>query len=145
MDPIRSKGVVTWDDSRRRFLAKHCFATLLRHCFEQLQHCSNIATLYKSWAYQGQFRPFHWSLVGNVLGSVWETLKCCWLYSDYWHVHSSEVRRTRSEPAVSINLVVVDIIFFSIRLHFSIWFSFFQAEPILLNNWMQSTEDFMAQ
>ena len=36
---------VTRDDSQRRFLAQHSVATLLRHCFEWLQHCSNIATL----------------------------------------------------------------------------------------------------
>ena len=33
------------DDSQRRFLAQHSVATLLRHGFEQLQYCSNIATL----------------------------------------------------------------------------------------------------
>ena len=27
------------------FSPAHCVATLLRHCFESLQHCSNIATL----------------------------------------------------------------------------------------------------
>ena len=36
---------VTRDDSQRRFLAQHSVATLLRHCFEWLQHCSNIARL----------------------------------------------------------------------------------------------------
>ena len=41
----QSKGDVTRDDSKRRFLAQHSVATLLRHCFEWLQHCSNIATL----------------------------------------------------------------------------------------------------
>ena len=35
---------VTRDDSQRRFLAHHSVATLLRHCFEWLQHCSDIAT-----------------------------------------------------------------------------------------------------
>ena len=39
------KGDVTRDDSRRRFLEQHSVATLLPHCFEWLQHCSNIATL----------------------------------------------------------------------------------------------------
>ena len=39
------KGVVTRDDSQRRFLAQDSFATLLRHCFEWLQHCSSIVTL----------------------------------------------------------------------------------------------------
>ena len=39
------KGGVTQDDSQRRFLAQHSVATLLRHCFEWLQHCSNIAAL----------------------------------------------------------------------------------------------------
>ena len=39
------KGDVTRDDSQRRFLAQHSIATLLRHCFEYLQHYSNIATL----------------------------------------------------------------------------------------------------
>ena len=40
------KGDVTRDDSQRRFLAQHSVATLLRHCFEWLQHWSSIATLY---------------------------------------------------------------------------------------------------
>ena len=40
-----SQGDVTRDDSQRRFLAQHSVATLLRHCFEWLQHCSSIATL----------------------------------------------------------------------------------------------------
>ena len=31
--------------SQRRFLAQHSVAILLWHCFEWLQHCSNIATL----------------------------------------------------------------------------------------------------
>ena len=30
---------------RRRFLAQHNVASLLRYCFEWLQHCSNIVTL----------------------------------------------------------------------------------------------------
>ena len=38
------KGDVTRDDSQGRFLAQHSVATLLRHCFKWLQHCSNIAT-----------------------------------------------------------------------------------------------------
>ena len=38
------KGDVTRDDSQRRFLEQHILATLLRHCFEWLQHCSNFAT-----------------------------------------------------------------------------------------------------
>ena len=38
----RVKGDVTRDDSQRRFLAPHNVATLFR---EQLQRCSNIATL----------------------------------------------------------------------------------------------------
>ena len=38
-------GDVTRDDSQRRFLAQHSVATLLRHCLEWLQHCSNNATL----------------------------------------------------------------------------------------------------
>ena len=41
-----NKGDVTRDDSQRRFLEQHSVATLLRRCFEWLQHCSNIATLY---------------------------------------------------------------------------------------------------
>ena len=35
----------TRDDSQLRCLAQHSVATLLRHCFEWFQHCSNIATL----------------------------------------------------------------------------------------------------
>ena len=38
------KGNATQEDSQRRFLAQHSVATLLQHCFEELQHCSNIAT-----------------------------------------------------------------------------------------------------
>ena len=41
----QSQGDITQDDSQRRFLAQHRVATLLRHCFEWLQHCSNIGTL----------------------------------------------------------------------------------------------------
>ena len=41
----QSKGDVTRDDSQRRFLAQDIIPTLLRHCFEWLQHGSNIATL----------------------------------------------------------------------------------------------------
>ena len=40
------KGDVTRDNSQRRFLAQDGVATsLLRHCFEWLQHCPSIATL----------------------------------------------------------------------------------------------------
>ena len=39
------EGDVTRDDSQRRFVAQHSVPTLLRHCFEWLQHCSSIATL----------------------------------------------------------------------------------------------------
>ena len=35
----------TPDDSQRRFLAHYIVATLLRHCFEWLQHCCSVATL----------------------------------------------------------------------------------------------------
>ena len=45
MEPCNAKGDVTRDNSQRRFLLQHSVATLLRHCFEYLQHCSNIATL----------------------------------------------------------------------------------------------------
>ena len=37
------KGDVTREDPQRRFLAQHSVATLLRHCFEKLQPCSNTA------------------------------------------------------------------------------------------------------
>ena len=40
-----SKGDVTRDDSHGRFLAQHSVATLLQHCFEWLQHCSDSAAL----------------------------------------------------------------------------------------------------
>ena len=39
------QGDVTLNDAQRRLLAQHNTTTLLRRCFEQLQHCSNIATL----------------------------------------------------------------------------------------------------
>ena len=42
---MSTKGDVTQDDSQRRFLAQQNVATLLRRCFELLQHCSNIARL----------------------------------------------------------------------------------------------------
>ena len=35
---------VTLDNSQQQFLAQHNIATLLQHCFKELQHCSNIAT-----------------------------------------------------------------------------------------------------
>ena len=37
------KGGVTRHDSQRRLLWQHSIATLVRHCFEWLQHCSSIA------------------------------------------------------------------------------------------------------
>ena len=40
-----AEGDVTRDDSQRRFLALHSVVTLLRHCFEWLQHCFSIAAL----------------------------------------------------------------------------------------------------
>ena len=40
-----TEGDVTLGDSQRRFLAQHSVATLLGHCVEWLQHCSNIAAL----------------------------------------------------------------------------------------------------
>ena len=43
--PPRSAPDVTRDDLQRRFLAQCSVATLLRHCFEWLQHCPNIAKL----------------------------------------------------------------------------------------------------
>ena len=39
------EGDVTRDDSQRRFLEQHSITTLLRHCFEWSEHCSNIATM----------------------------------------------------------------------------------------------------
>ena len=45
MKSCNAKGDVTRDDSQRRLLAPHSVASLLPHCFEWLQHCSNIATL----------------------------------------------------------------------------------------------------
>ena len=44
-DPLVSQGNITQDDLQRRFLAQHSVITLLRHCFERLQHCSNVWTL----------------------------------------------------------------------------------------------------
>ena len=38
------KGDVTRDDSQQRFLAQHSITALLPHCFECLQHCSNIVS-----------------------------------------------------------------------------------------------------
>ena len=37
---------VTRHNLKRRFLAQHSVATLLRHCFERLTRYSSIATLY---------------------------------------------------------------------------------------------------
>ena len=44
-DSNRFNDDVTRDVSQRRFLAQHSVATLLRHCFGWLQHCSSIAAL----------------------------------------------------------------------------------------------------
>ena len=38
-------GDVTQADLQRLFLTQHIISTLLRHCFEWLQHFSNIAAL----------------------------------------------------------------------------------------------------
>ena len=38
----QSKDNVTRDDSKRRFLAQHSVATLLRHCFKWLQRCVEL-------------------------------------------------------------------------------------------------------
>ena len=43
--PLLSYGGSPKDDSQRRFLTHHSVATLLRHCFEWLQRCSNIAAM----------------------------------------------------------------------------------------------------
>ena len=44
--PIRVfKDDVTRNESQRQLLAQHSVATLLLHCFEYAQHCSNITTL----------------------------------------------------------------------------------------------------
>ena len=51
------KGEVTRDDSQRRFLAQYSVAILLRHCFEWLQHCSNIATLCCAKTRRGESSP----------------------------------------------------------------------------------------
>ena len=45
MISCNAKGDVSWNDSQQRFLAQHSITALLRHCFEWLQYCSNIATL----------------------------------------------------------------------------------------------------
>ena len=39
------KDDVTRDDLQRQFLTQHSITSLLQHCFESLQHCSNITTL----------------------------------------------------------------------------------------------------
>ena len=39
------QGDVTRNDSQQGLLAQHSVATLLLHCFECLQHCSNIEAL----------------------------------------------------------------------------------------------------
>ena len=44
-DIARFEGDVTRDDSQQRPLAQQSVATLLGHCFERSQHCSNIAAL----------------------------------------------------------------------------------------------------
>ena len=45
MKSCNAKGDVSWNDSQQRFLAQHSITALLRHCFDWLQYCSNIATL----------------------------------------------------------------------------------------------------
>ena len=39
------EGDLERDDSQRRFLVQHSGATLLRHCFDWLQHFPSVATL----------------------------------------------------------------------------------------------------
>ena len=45
---VKNSGDKSWlldDTKKRRLLPQHSVATLLRHCFQWLQHCSNIAAL----------------------------------------------------------------------------------------------------
>ena len=58
-------GDATLDDLQRRFLAQHSVATLLRHRFEWLQHCSSVATLCCA---KIRTRRFEWSRVTSPLG-----------------------------------------------------------------------------
>ena len=39
---MNPEGDVTRDNSQLRFLAQHSVTTLLLHCLEWLQYCSNI-------------------------------------------------------------------------------------------------------
>ena len=50
-------GEVTRDDLQRRLLAQYIVAILLRHCFEWLQHCSNIATFCCAKTRRGESSP----------------------------------------------------------------------------------------
>ena len=74
-------GLVTRHDSRRRFLAQHSVASLLRHCFELLQHCSIIATLFCAKNLRCEsFRvtsPLRWRYTGRFTTTILSTTQRC--------------------------------------------------------------------
>ena len=86
IDPVRTKkqktfSLVTRDDSRRRFLAQHSVASLLRHCFELLQHCSIIATLFCAKNLRREsFRvtsPLRWRYTGRFTTTILSATQRC--------------------------------------------------------------------
>ena len=70
------------DDSQRQFLVQHNITTLLRHCFQWLQHCSNIAMMCCAWncRYEscGVMSPLRrtWPRDNNFLFSFSELRAC---------------------------------------------------------------------
>ena len=70
------------DDSQRQFLVQHSITTLLRHCFEWLQHCYNIAMMCCAWNchYEscGVMSPLRrtWTRDNNFLFSFSELRAC---------------------------------------------------------------------
>ena len=89
---IHSKDDFTRDDSQRRFLAQHSVATLLRRCFEWLQHqqvaiCS-IATLCSVKSSICESSPVTSPYNGD--GYYVFPPKSCWLT----HVHSLVLRKS---------------------------------------------------
>ena len=63
--------MLQWDDSQQRFLAQQSVATLLRHCFEWLQHCSSIATLLRSKSFSARLRVVPCNITLKLPETYW--------------------------------------------------------------------------
>ena len=115
---IQAKGDVTKDKSQRRCLAQHCsVATLLRHGFDWLQHCLNIAMLCcannRRWEsshvslHETSRRPVRWSRTKAFLSSGNKTSFSCKFYKNMFIVlttNMAAIKRQRNVQKSVMNL-----------------------------------------